>query len=161
MRTDIDELMEEQGVDFLLVTGPAQHNPPMVYLTGGGHMTRADLIKKRGEEPVLFHSPMERDEAAQTGLATRDYDEYGINELLKETGGDMVKAVVKRYQRMFSDLKIEKGRMALYGKFDAGAAYAVFSGLQQAIPEIVFFGQMDNSLKVSGFGGLRYKGTKH
>jgi Xaa-Pro aminopeptidase len=146
MRTDIDALMEEQGVDYLLVTGPAQHNPPMVYLTGGGHLTRADLIKKRGEEPVLFHSAMERDEAAQTGLMTKDLDEYRITELLKQTNGNMVKAIVKRYQHMFADLEVVKGRMALYGKFDAGAAYTIFSELQQAMPEIKIFGQMDNSL---------------
>lgn len=146
MRNDIDALMEEQGVDYLLVTGPAQHNPPMVYLTGGGHLTRADLIKKRGQEPVLFHSSMERDEAAHTGLATRDFDDYRITELLKQTGGDMVKAIVKRYQGMFADLGIERGRMAVYGNFDAGAAYAIFSTLQQAVPEVTIFGQMDNSL---------------
>jgi Xaa-Pro aminopeptidase len=146
MRNDIDALMEEQGVDYLLVTGPAQHNPPMVYLTGGGHLTRADLIKKRGQEPVLFHSSMERDEAAHTGLATRDFDDYRITELLKQTGGDMVKAIVKRYQGMFADLGIEQGRMAVYGNFDAGAAYAIFSTLQQAVPEVTIFGQMDNSL---------------
>ena len=106
MKTDIDELMKEQGVDYLLVTGPAQHNPPMVYMTGGGHLTQADLIKKRGQEPILFHSSMERDEAAQTGLPTRYFDDYRITDLLKQTGGDMVKAIVKRYQGMFADLEI-------------------------------------------------------
>jgi Xaa-Pro aminopeptidase len=146
MKTDIDELMAEQGVDYLLVTGPAQHNPAMVYLTGGGHLTRADLIKKRGEEPVLFHSSMERDEATRTGLVTRDFDEYRITDLLKQTGGDMVKAIVKRYQHMLADLEIKQGRMALYGQIDAGAAYAIFSALQQAVPDITFLGQMDNSL---------------
>jgi len=36
MKSDIDSLMQAQNIDALLVVGPAQHNPPMVYLTGGG-----------------------------------------------------------------------------------------------------------------------------
>ena len=57
MKTDLDTLMNSQNLDALLVTGSGQHNPAMVYLTGGGHMT-AELIKKRGADPVLFCNPM-------------------------------------------------------------------------------------------------------
>jgi Xaa-Pro aminopeptidase len=63
MKSDIDALMQDRDLDAILVVGPAQHNPPMYYLTGGGHLTHAMLIKKRGAEPMLFHNSMERDEA--------------------------------------------------------------------------------------------------
>ena len=56
---------------MLWVMGAGQHNPAMVYLTGGAHLTNADLVKKRGQTGVLFHGPMERDEAAKSGLETR------------------------------------------------------------------------------------------
>ena len=49
MKSDLDAIMQAQNIDALLITGPAQHNPAMVYLTGCGHLTVADLIKKRGE----------------------------------------------------------------------------------------------------------------
>ena len=146
MKSDIDSLMENNNIDALLVTGPAQHNPPMYYLTGGGHLTNADLIKKRGEEAVLFYNSMERDGAAQTGLATKNLDEYRLFELLKQTNGDVVKAKVKRYQKMLADLELTTGRMAIYGEIDAGAAYAIFSGLQQAMPGMTIVGEADNSL---------------
>ncbi len=146
MKSDIDSLMENNNIDALLVTGPAQHNPPMYYLTGGGHLTHADLIKKRGEEAVLFYNSMERDGAAQTGLATKNLDEYRLFELLKQTNGDVVKAKVKRYQKMLADLELTTGRMAIYGEIDAGAAYAIFSGLQQAMPGMTIVGEADNSL---------------
>jgi len=71
MKSDIDALMEAQGLDALLISGPGRHNPPMVYMTGGANLLSAILIKKRGEAPILFHQPMERDEAALTGLQTR------------------------------------------------------------------------------------------
>ena len=73
MKTDLDSLMEAEGIDVLLVTGPGQHNPGMVYMTGGAHLTRGVLIKKRNEDPFLFHNAMERD-----GSQDRTADEkYG------------------------------------------------------------------------------------
>jgi Xaa-Pro aminopeptidase len=87
MKTDIDALMESHEIDALLVTGPAQHNPAMYYFTGGGHISQADLIKKRGQAPVLFYNSMERDEAAKTGLQTKVLCDYRMRDLLKESKG--------------------------------------------------------------------------
>ena len=84
MKTDLDALMEANEIDALLVTGPAQHNPAMYYFTGGWHISQGDLIKKRGQEPVLFYNSMERDEAAKTGLHTKDLGDYRLRDLLKE-----------------------------------------------------------------------------
>jgi Xaa-Pro aminopeptidase len=145
MKKDIDSLMESHDLDALLITGPAQHNPAMYYMTGGGHLTQADLIKKRGEEPLLFYNPMERDEAAKTGLLTKNLSDYRLPELLKQTSGDMAKATVIRYQKMLVDAGITKGRIAIYGKVDAGAAYAIFSGLQQVMPDLTIVGEIDDS----------------
>lgn len=146
MKSDIDSLMQAQNIDALLVTGPATHNPPMVYLTGGGNLTGGDLIKKRGEQAMLFHYPMERDEAARTGLPTKSFAEYRLQELFKQFNGDMLVATVRRYQLMLGDMGITSGRVALYGRTDAGVALAVFSALQQAMPEITFVSEFGNSL---------------
>ena len=66
MKTDLDALMQSRHLDALLVLGSGQHNPPMVYLTGGAHFSQAVLVKKRGADSVLFCRSMERDEAAKT-----------------------------------------------------------------------------------------------
>jgi Xaa-Pro aminopeptidase len=71
MKEHLDQLMKQYGVDALFITGPAQHNPAMVYFTGIIHVTQAELIKKIGATPILFHGPMERDEAAKTGFSTQ------------------------------------------------------------------------------------------
>src|SRR5512141_2391493 len=102
MKSDLDALMESQDIDALLVTGPALHNPPMVYLTGGGHLTHADLLKRRGDGALLFHGDMERDEAARTGLQTKSLADYHWQDLLKEANGDTLKATVLRYQKMLT-----------------------------------------------------------
>jgi len=118
----------------------------MVYLTGGGHLTHADLIKKRGEPPVLFCASMEREEAARTGLATRLLDNYRIEELLKQFDGDQVKAICARYQQMFTDLDLRRGRLAIYGNSDAGRAFSIFSALQKVMPEIELVGETGDTM---------------
>jgi len=146
MKKDIDRLMEERGIDYLLMTGAGFHNPAMVYLTGGGHFTRADLIKKRGEPPILFHEDMERDEAMKTGLQTRRLSNYSLKTLLEKTNGNRSLAYALRYQAIFSDLGITSGNVALYGRGEVGSSFAVFSTLQDLMPGIKIIGEMEDSL---------------
>lgn len=145
MKSDLDRIMEAHNLDAMLVIGPAQHNPPMVYMTGGGHLTGGDLVKKRGEAPILFYNPMERDEAAKTGLATRNLGDYRFQDLLKQTGGDYLQAMVMRYQAMLTELGITSGRIAIYGQADAGSAYAIFTTLQKAMPGLTLVGELGDS----------------
>jgi hypothetical protein len=48
MKYDIDALMSGRNLDAIMVLGNAENNPPMYYLTGGGHVSAATLIKKLG-----------------------------------------------------------------------------------------------------------------
>ncbi len=57
MKSDLDQLLKANQAAALWVTGPAQHNPAMVYLTGGGHMTQADVIKPICRPALLCHAP--------------------------------------------------------------------------------------------------------
>ncbi|NJD60940.1 MAG: aminopeptidase P family protein [Anaerolineales bacterium] len=146
MKTDLDALMQENGLDALLITGPALHNPAMVYMTGGAHLTSGDLIKKRGETPVLFYNPMERDEAAKSGFITKNLAEYQFTELLSQANGEYALAYARRYQRMLDDCGIEHGKVALYGRSEIGAYYAILATLQHEIPGIELVGEINNSV---------------
>src|SRR3990172_6335008 len=114
MKSDLDRLMQSLDLDAILITGPAQHNPAMVYLTGGAHLTSADLIKKRGSNPVLFHNSMERDEATNTGLPTKNLSDYRLDELIKQNNGNLLLATIQRYQMMLADLDLTTARLAIY-----------------------------------------------
>lgn len=142
MKSDLDALMQAQSLDALVVVGPGAHNPPMVYLTGGAFLTSAILIKKRGETPILFYNAMERDEAARSGLPTRCLDEYRWDELLRQANGEVLQAQVLRFQRIFADLGLTSGRVAICGQRDAGEAYALFSDLQAALPDLTLIGEV-------------------
>ena len=145
MKSDLDTLMLERELDAILITGPGQHNPAMVYMTGTGNITNADLIKKRGEESVLFHYPMERGEAARSGLKLKSLSDYNFEDLLKQANGDYLQAIVKRYLMMLEDVGMTSGNIALYGRSEVGTNYAIFSALQQALPGINLIGEINNS----------------
>jgi Xaa-Pro aminopeptidase len=152
MKSDLDQLMQSKGLDAILITGPAQHNPAMVYLTGGAHLTSGDLIKKQGEEPILFHNPMEREEAANTGLQTKNIADYKYQELLQQSEGNHLRATVLRYQRILEDLGLDKAHIAIYGKIDAGSAYAIFSGLESVLPDLKITGELTDSILLQAMG---------
>ena len=145
MKSDLDRMMKNHNLDAILVTGPAKHNPAMYYLTGGGHMTSAELIKPRGAEAILYHNPMERDEAAATGLQTKNLAEYNNKELLKQAEGNAIKAQALRYQKMLNEQHVNSGRMAIYGKIEVGGGYATFSALQALMPELEIVGEISRN----------------
>jgi Xaa-Pro aminopeptidase len=146
MKSDLDHLMEEQDLDAILISGPAQHNPPMYYLTGPIHMTSGDLIKKRGSDPVLFYNPMERDEAAKTGFRTKNLADYRLDELIKTTHGNILEATILRYEKMLTEYELSAGKIAIFGKMDVGSSYAIFSGLNARLPDLEILGQLGDSI---------------
>jgi Xaa-Pro aminopeptidase len=140
MKSDLDNLMKKQKIDALLITGPTQHNASMVFFTGIVHITQAILLKKRNKNPILIHPPMERDEAALTGLALRNFNDYPASQFLKEANQDGIRSSALRLKKMLSDAGITKGTLALYGLSDLGAGYSVYSTLQKEMPEIKLVG---------------------
>lgn len=146
MKSDLDALMLSRNLDALLVFGNAENNPPMTYLTGGGHVSAATLIKKRNEAAVLFCNGMERDEAAKSKLKVRLYDEYPWQDLLKEANGDIALMTALRLKNMLTDMGIN-GRVGLYGHTDLGGIFAMLSHFQRIMPSVELVGETrENSL---------------
>ena len=141
MKSDLDALMQTKNLDAILVIGHAENNPPMYYFTGGGHVSHATLIKKRGEEPVYFHADMERDEAAKSGLKRIPYSQYDYEELLKKADNDILLTNAMRYELMLKDAGVSAGRVGLYGTYDLGAVFGLLTHLQKLTHEIEFIGE--------------------
>lgn len=146
MKQDLDALMEARQLEALLVTGPAHNNPDMYYFTGDVHLSNGDLLVKRGGKPVLFHHPMERDEAARTGMQTRLHDPAEYLRLLKEENGNSAQAAARRYQQMLVEIGFNRGRLGIYGRVSVGPAYAVFRALQALMPDVEIFGETGDSV---------------
>jgi Xaa-Pro aminopeptidase len=146
MKSDLNQLLQDHQAEALWVTGSAQHNPPMVYLTGGGHMTQADVIKRVGEAPLLCHAPMEREEAAKTGLQTLNYNKFPLKERLKLAEGNRLIAHALLYRQIFEEMKLTEGRVLVYGRTDAGKHYALLNKLQEMLPGMDFQGDLDDAV---------------
>ncbi|HRQ32748.1 MAG TPA: GxxExxY protein, partial [Anaerolineales bacterium] len=134
MKSDIDALMQARNLDALIVFGNAEHNPPMYYFTGGGHVSHATIIKKRGEEPIYFHADMERDEAAKSGLKRIPYTKYDFDELYKKANKDSMLTSALRYELMFKDAGVASGRVGVYGTYDISLIFGMLTQLQKLMP---------------------------
>jgi Xaa-Pro aminopeptidase len=141
MKSDIDALMKERNLDALVIFGHAEHNPPMRYMTGGGHVSHATLIKKRGEDAVLFHGDMERDEAAKSGLKLISYSNYDGEALHKKANGDSALAAAFRAELMFKDAGVTSGRIGVYGTYDLGSVFGMLTRLKELLTQIEFVGE--------------------
>lgn len=141
MKSDLDALMKAKSLDAIVIFGNAEHNPPMYYLTGGGHVSHATIIKKRDDDPVFFHNDMERDEAAKSGLKLASYSKYDLQALLKQADGDSLLAVAIRMEMMLKDCGVTSGRVGIYGTYDLGSIFGMISQLQKRMPGIEFIGE--------------------
>jgi len=143
MKSDLDALMQSKNLDAIVVIGNGDHNPPMYYLTGGGHFGGATLIKKRSGETVLYCNDMERDEAAKSGLRIIPYSTHNYEELMKEAGGNPTLASAIRFKRIFTDQGVH-GRVGIYGNAEVGSIFAVLMQIQKIMPEVELVGESDN-----------------
>lgn len=142
----LENLMETAGAHALWVTGPAQHNPSMVYFTGICHLSVADLFLIKGKQPVIICGPMEREEAAKSGYKLFSYSDYDLRPLLKETGGDRAKANALRYLQIFKDIGLEEGKVLVYGQKEVGPMISLTQGLHKLNPRLEFQGDNQDAV---------------
>src|SRR5216684_4529960 len=83
MLSDLDRLMLARDIDALLVPMHEAMHPSFRWITRGAKVTRGYAVKLAGRDPLLISYPMERDEAAATGLATRLIHEFGYDGIFK------------------------------------------------------------------------------
>ncbi|MEA2165841.1 MAG: Xaa-Pro aminopeptidase [Thermoanaerobaculia bacterium] len=83
MLSDLDLLLRERAIDALLVPMHEAMHPSFRWLTRGAKVTRGYAVKLAGHDPILISYPMERDEAAATGLATRLIHDFGYDAIFK------------------------------------------------------------------------------
>src|SRR5918996_4277920 len=131
MKSDLDVLMQVRNLDALLIFGDAEHNPPMYYFVGGGHVSGALLIKKTGKDPVLFYNDMERDEAAKSGLKTVSFSEFPVSAFEEQANGDRLLANALRFKKILEEYGLSAGRAAIYSKVEMSMLFGILMKLVQ------------------------------
>ncbi len=76
MLTDLDRLMAERGIGALIAPMHELPHASFRWLARGAKVTRGFAVRAGGTT-TLYHDPMERDEAAASGVATRSLEDLG------------------------------------------------------------------------------------
>ena len=117
MKSEIPGLMKERGLDTIAVLGGGVDNPVMTYMTGLARLMRSMFVMRANGDCLLVHNPMERDEAAPTGLPRMDFVQAGLKRFTVEEGSD-VGGEARMLCHVLETLGAE-GKVALYGKVEA------------------------------------------
>lgn len=145
MKRDLDRLMEARRLDAMLAIGKANNDPSIYYLMNGTRLVGGGfVIKKRGQEPVLFHNPIDGDDAAASGLQTINLNKYDYRRISREAADELL-ATVELYRRIFADLGIG-GRVGFYGLRDQGSAWLLLNALQAKLDGVEVYGDFGESL---------------
>jgi Xaa-Pro aminopeptidase len=131
MKSDLPRLMRERNLDALVVLGPdglGAANTAFTYFTGAHHVTNGTIVINKDGQATLVHSPMERDEAALTGMTLVSVTDYKMPEIVRQMNGDRLAARVEFTRRLFNDLGID-GRVGFYGLDSVGSSFAFLDAL--------------------------------
>jgi len=137
MKSDLPRLMRARNLDALVIFGSdgfGLANAPFIYFVGDAHVTSGlVIVKADGQSPSIYlvHHPMERDEAAKTGLQLINKAAYNLPAIIQQKGGNRLAANVELMRRLFGDLGIQ-GRVGFYGADHVNVSYSLLSALSQA-----------------------------
>ncbi|MBL8100762.1 MAG: aminopeptidase P family protein [Anaerolineales bacterium] len=133
MKSDLDALMQARNLDAFVIFGNAEHNPPMYYMTGGGHINKAVLIKKRGEDPVLYCNAMEREEAEKSGLKVIPTRLGAMEEFASHPKDFLV------------ENHLTSGLVGIYGQADLAMSLHILNKISQELPALKFIGEHNDT----------------
>jgi Xaa-Pro aminopeptidase len=138
MKSEIPGLMKERGLDAIAVLGGGVDNPVMTYMTGLARLMRSMFVMRANGDCLLVHNPMERDEAAPTGLPRMDFVQAGLKRFTEEEGSD-AGGEARMLCHVLEKLGA-KGKVAFYGRVEANRLLyqADLIGKRMKDVEIVF-----------------------
>jgi Xaa-Pro aminopeptidase len=113
MIRDLDVLMTVCSIDVVIVPMHESMHASFRWLTRGAKVTRGYAVMAAGRAPLLIAYPMERDEAAATGLEVKLVDEFGHDSIFAEAPSAAV-AYATLFQRIVASVS-DGRRLAFFG----------------------------------------------
>ncbi|MEO0246943.1 MAG: Xaa-Pro peptidase family protein [candidate division WOR-3 bacterium] len=131
----LDELMEQNGIDWLMVEG-GKSSTSIFYLTKGAHIGSGIVLKPRRGKPILLYVDMERDNVAHLV----DYEKIPFSTLnLKEVNSikDPVERGLAYYKKIFQTFGVS-GKLSIQSERFNNNVFNVFQRLQKEFSNIDF-----------------------
>jgi Xaa-Pro aminopeptidase len=101
--SDLDILMRSRGIDAVIVPMHEAQHAAFRWISRGAKVTRGYAIKLVDQPPLLLAYPMERDEAAATGLKTRLIHDFGYDAIFK-SAANAIDAYATFFDAVLRDL---------------------------------------------------------
>ena len=103
MLRDLDELMRARGIDAVVVPMHESAHAAFRWISRGAKVTRGYVVKLAGKPPLMLAYPMERDEAAASGLQTRLIHDFGYDAIFK-SAPNQVEAYAIFFDRVLREI---------------------------------------------------------
>jgi Xaa-Pro aminopeptidase len=130
--TGLDHQLGELGAEALLIVASNSRDPDLARWVGPVHLGLSLLVAPRGSEPRLgFFTPMERGEAASTGLALLDPEALEVPRWTEE-GLEPPVLLGTVAARALALVGVAPGRIALAGHGPAGVVQGACALLAKA-----------------------------
>jgi Xaa-Pro aminopeptidase len=146
MKSDLDRLMAQRGLEAIMVAGGHGYNAPRDYLTNGAHVSGGLVVKKRGEAPVMVVNAMEVEEAAKSGLTVYTWYDLGWAELVEKAEGNRGKAEAGLWSRGLERVGVSAGSVGVYGVGDLNSYLELVRLVEQEHPQYQFVGELGMTL---------------
>ena len=134
LRASLDRGLDDLGCGALVVFAESSPDPDLAPFAGPGpaHLGRAILVApRRGEPRLAYFTPMEREEAAATGLSLLTPEALEIERLIRETDGGRSGLLAAVAVRAVAAAGVEPGRVAVAGRGPAGPLHAACRSLER------------------------------
>lgn len=141
MKSDLDRLMDERGLDAIIVVAGEGYSAQVDYLTGGITITGGMVLKKRGDAPRVVAGPMETAEAAATGLEVTTLYALGYTDVLAAYDNDDRQAQAAMWGRALGWIGVPEGRVGLYGNAEFGQVMQLVPRIRELNPQYEFVGE--------------------
>lgn len=129
MLSDLDTLMAIRSIDAVIVPMHEAMHPSFRWLSRGAKVTRGYAVKLRGHDPLLVTYPMERDEAAATGLTVRLANEFDYDRIF-HASQNHAESYAEFFEVIFAALGIA-GTVAFFGNIPVQLYIGVVEALER------------------------------
>jgi len=144
MKSDIDRLMTERGLDALFIAGGEGYSEVRDYMSNGAEITGGFIIKKHGADPMLVVSGMETEEAKKSGYAVQSWGTLGYYDLLQEHSPE--EAQIRLWERCLQAAEVNSGTVGIYGRGDINRYVELVRMANAVLKEYRFVGETGTSL---------------
>lgn len=129
MRSDLQRILREREIGALLVPLHELQHPAFRWISRGAQVTRGYAIARPDHDPILLSYPMEREEAAATGLETKLVLDFGHADIFKKASNP-AEGYGVFFDRVFRELGIE-GKIAFAGQVPSHLYFDIADALEE------------------------------